>query len=1247
MKAQVRYLEQPLTSMQLQGIHLIEASAGTGKTWTLASLMVRILAEKYLPRQVIATTFTRAAAAELKTRIRLRLMEIDHYARQWQQLAPSDYAEHYAALKDPLAQLMFSVFSKDQQGLANFGYLENRLKLVLASLDELFVGTIDSFTQKLLREFGFESGEIRARQISDHESQYAYQIVHDALRAWLQQQTQANIDLLLASKALKNVEHYILNIKSGLNFNQAKLLPVAEPYIQSQALYDCIAALKHCDRAQFAALKPLYLSNAELKKCFDARTWGKGKLDQLISIDLPELLEHLSHTHLSILFVGRFKTVLQKLGHLQQAKGIKNSDDPSVTALLTAPLLSGFFALSDCVGQLSLTLEQLEDYLRYYLTLQVRQQLPQLLVQAEETTFNQQTQTLAADLYGDQGQRMAEAILQRYPVILVDEFQDTSQEQDQMLQAVWRQPERLQQGCFVAVGDPKQAIYGFRGGDILTYLNAFNDIAAKGGVFYQLQHNFRSTPALVSAVDALFLRNCDFAEDIDYRPAQAGNNAAALLYEQHQPDTQPLRWLKLDAASNEAFIIAHKIQHLLALSEQQQLYIAQQGDRQAITADDIAVLAYSNYELDQLQAQLETLGIAVNRVALRSVFSSSIATEIAAILQAMIQPDHESVLRRALLSPLIGLQLSDFVAYSQQADGFSQHMRQFRQARQLCSKSGFLMAWQVLAEHYQFWAKLAEHRAQLAERDLVNARHILELLSQQSQQHQGLQHLQQWYQLQLSAPAQREWEMERKLSSASGIQLMTIHKSKGLEFKIVFLMAANKEIKPKTDSLIFFSEQKAGQSSRVIAISESQVKDNQAALASHQDKLCAENHRLWYVALTRASYRMYVSLLHQKSPAKIPGGVDYWLQANPDIEFSHPALVTESLALDVDTALCLDKPELDLVVTALPQQSFYPKTRTSFSYMAAHLKPQALDVFAELADQNQAAEDENHVLLAQPAQVDDVPMTDAAELSWLARNFPRGTQAGNCLHNLLENLDFQDQKNWDRDINRQLYQAGLWDKLLASYQRDYPEVEDQHAIKQQLVVWIKEWLSNILATPLLPEQSICLKDLAATQRLPEFGFFLALAEQRFDTAKLHQVFVARGIVMPEFSPALSARYLNGAIDLLYFDGQRYHIADYKSNALGTNLLDYLPHRLAENMTTSSYWLQAGLYLVALHRYLQQALLDYQPEQHLGGASYLYLRGMTAEAGYGVYYWPADLALILELDRLLGDISPPHSVDNYV
>ena len=1291
MKATVHYQDQPLKHLTVSGLHLIEASAGTGKTWTLSSLMVRILVERYLPRQVIATTFTRAAAAELKSRIRKRLQEIYNHAKVWQSFNTEEQiAQAEMSLSDPLVQIIFKHFKTensskinpqaDENTTHNFVYLANRLKLVIDSLDELFVGTIDSFIQKTLREFAFDSGEVQIRQIAENEKQYPYQLVHDELRAWLQQQPQELVDVLLMSRHLGSVDHYLSTIHNTLNFNQAKLQVVDAPKVDLADFQSYVAeVIEQFNDENMAALRPYFDSNGEYNSLIDRNSFSDDKFKVIFTDYLPKAINTINvNDQLSY-----FKGVAQSAFKLVFLLFLTVNGQPRKKIFKKCPeeVIQGFFqnplihALSELLRQsqkINHDLAQLDLYVHYHLTVQVKQKLPHLLYQSGETTFSQQTRSLSDALTGERGKVLAEAIQQRYPIILVDEFQDTNQEQDNMLQAVWRDATRYTQGCFIAVGDPKQAIYGFRGGDVLTYLNAFNDIASKQGSFYRLQHNFRSTPRLVEAVDALFQRQKQFGEEIDYYPAQAGKDGASYLVEHGEQDLQPLRFVELEKDANEAYLIAHKIRELLIYAQEDKLFL-QDGDRRKnIEASDIAVLANSHHQLSEVQKQLEKLGIDVNRTAQRSVFESTAAKDVAAILVAIERPERDAVLKRALLTPLIGVKASDFQRFSSDADALSQHMQQFRQARQLWLSKGFLVAWQYLATQYQFWQNLAQNMGMDAERSIVNTRHIVELISQQSgQQSHGLQHVLHWYQLQLGSPAQREWELERKLSSESGVHLMTIHKSKGLEFKIVFLMKASQTIDLSKQKLAFYQSDKDGVGAekdskaqeRIIAISKEAIADNDEAQQANIDKFCAENHRLWYVAITRASYRLYAYFPVETKPKKYKGGIKFWLDARADA-FEHEGLKQEDFQIPqaiMDQRYVPSKHQVQsLNAMDYPTQRFYPQTRTSFSAIAVHQQgshEQLLDQIADNTLQTMPAEDEialdsSVIFTEEISTIAPTQASDLIQLDWIRRHFPKGTNAGNCLHELFEVIDFQNDQYWTKQLHSKMNQYGLWSALCDAYAKDFPESD-----VEEMKAWLKNalhlWITQVLSTPL--HDGLTLAQLQRGNRSHEFPFYLALADRRFDTDRIHQLFAKHGLELPEFDHADTARYLNGSIDLVYFDGVKYHIADFKSNFLGEYMQDYDHAQISENMRHSSYWLQALLYLVALHRYLSTHLADYQPDTHLGSANYLYLRGMqttplssNAQKSYGVLNWQAGLDLIFELDQILGgNVVNNDAVDNFV
>ncbi|HFF8039018.1 UvrD-helicase domain-containing protein [Acinetobacter baumannii] len=1224
MNSRVQVSYQPIIDIEFSGLHLIEASAGTGKTYTLSSLMVRIFLEKYLPGQVIATTFTRAAAAELKSRIRARLVETHRYLDAKRSLTEKEILLQAEQESDLLLQHVLKHFA------TRIAYACERLKLVIDQLDELFVGTLDSFSQKLLREFAFESGKIERAQITDDAKTYSRQLIHDVLREWIQSQPQTVIDALYLAGELKSVDSFVKLVEDSLNFSSAHFKLPEKPTIQ----FEQFAQLKQlAAEIDISLLEPYYSLDGEHYKHVSGTIFRNGAFNKLFSECLPQLLQVLKQSDSILIFDGSLavhrELVFKFLGQLADQKVFKKCPAEISDGFYQHPCIQQIQQLFGVLKNYAEQFDQLHIYLKAYLCVEVKKRLPQVLQNKGETTFSQQIRTLSEALKGEQGQRFAVFVQARYPLILVDEFQDTNQDQDDMLASIWRHPERYQKGCMIMVGDRKQAIYGFRGGDMLTFLNAYKDIQAKHGREYKLIHNHRSVADLVEVVDALFQRQIDFGEQVQYDPIRAGTRPHPVLIDQNQPNPHPLRWLMLKDKETEAQQVAWKIRDLLNQSHAGQLYFQKDAQTQTLNEDDIAVLSRNHDGLDKVQFELERLGIRVNRPSKRSVFDCTIAQDVGALLTAILHPYDEAKVKRALISRLFAMDLKQLLQLEQTAEGLSQFMTGFDAIRELWSAQGFLVAWQQCLNQFGIWKNLVAVQSKDNERVVVNLRHLTEILSQHSEKYQGAQNLYHWYLKQLQSPLDREWELERRLSNEAGVQLMTIHQSKGLEFKIVFLLGADKPFRENNKTLNFSTqditvpESAQTLTQRVVAIADKTYL-NETELKQHEERALAEQNRLWYVALTRASHRVYALL--QDTDGKSVSGLAFWKnRAEP---FQHRCCTDEIILEQPPAARHLNQHIniIEIQAQHFPDQRFYSRGKTSFSYLAQHLRHKVgTDLLASQSHEAVLAEDELD-------QVISVEAPAAQPISWIKSNFPRGTLAGNFLHEIFEYIDFQCSDEWVSEIRRRFKNdySSLWQDLLIKYQESFPEEQEA---EYSLYHAVAEWLQEILSTPLY--QGFRLNQLQPEHYLSECPFYLALSDRVLAMKRIQQLFAEYGMEMPELLEARSARYLNGSIDLVYFDGQRYHIADYKSNYLGENLADYSVESIAQSMSLASYWLQAGLYLVALHRYLKVKMQNYDIEQHLGGATYLYLRGMNGEAEQGYYYWQPSTEFVLRLDAILG------------
>ncbi|WP_180080160.1 UvrD-helicase domain-containing protein [Acinetobacter sp. YH12201] len=1208
----------PIVDMQFQGLHWIEASAGTGKTFTLSSLMVRIFLGPYLPNQVIATTFTRAAAAELKNRIRARLVETLRYFERCQTLTETEIQAKIAAETDPLFQKVLSDYA------TRVDFARERLKLVIDQLDELFVGTLDSFSQKLLREFSFESGKIERADITDDAKSYTYQLIHDVLREWIQLQPQNVVDYLLLNQKLKSQEAYVPVVENSLNFASAQFQEVQAPELDLKQFEQLVDDFIQLDLSLIAGLSEYYSADGQYHSVIGKKWRTDALMQHTLCEDLPAFIQALSEQRSYALFAPHFEKTLKNLTELATKKVLNKCAEEVLHQFEQHPVMQALKSFCEALSQLNLDLDLLDAYLKFYLSREVKKRLPQVLQQKSETTFAQQIRTLSEALQGEQGLRFAKFVQARYPLILVDEFQDTNQDQDNMLARIWRDQKRYMQGCMIMVGDPKQAIYGFRGGDMLTYNKARADVLSKQGRQYSLCHNHRSVKVLVQAVDALFQRQMDFGEEVIYSPVEAGSRPHPALIDAEGENHQPLRWLLLNDKKDEPIQVAWKIRDLLNQCIEEKLYLAEKTGPRYLIENDIAILSKNHDGLDKAQYELERLGIRVNRPSKRSVFDHAVAKDVGAVLAAIMHPYDEGKIKRALLSRLLGFNLQQLIQLEAQADGLSQFIYDFDCIREMWLQKGFLTAWQYCLNLFQVWKNLVATQSRDNERSVVNLRHLTELLCQYSEQYQGAQKLYHWYLKQLQSPAEREWELERKLSNEAGVQLMTIHQSKGLEFKIVFLLGADKDFREMNKTLNFSTVEHVHPVTgtvdiqRVVAVNDKHLLD-QNAIDQHNARAVAEQHRLWYVALTRASHRVYALLQDQEG--KSNHGLAFWRGQ----DFAHPASADEALLNERPLKLQAKQQELlPLQALQFPSQRFYPRSKTSFSALAQHLsRKQAMDALAVNTEQMPSAADEMHI-------VEPIETVTNQPLAWIKHNFPMGTVAGTFLHEIFEHIDFKDQQDWSLEIRRRFkndYPA-LWQELSAKYEQEFQQVDEE-----QLIGWMGEWLAEVLTTPL--HQDFQLNQLNEHEYLAEFPFYLSLSDHVLAIQRIHQLYAEHGIDMLDFNPANSARYLTGSIDLVYFDGQHYHIADYKSNFLGTDQSHYVETEIKQSMSQASYWLQAGLYLVALHRYLTVHMQDYDIEKHLGGASYLYLRGMKGQAQQGFYHWKPEAEFILRLDAILG------------
>ena len=1219
----MNYSINPIADIKFNGLHWIEASAGSGKTFTLSALMCRVLMESYLPSEVVATTFTRAATAELKARIRSRLIEVARFFEKRRDFTQDQNTAYAEQLKDSdilLATLL-------ERFAAQVGYACERAKLVIDQLDLLFVGTLDSFSQKLLREFTFESGKIDRVEVTDNSKKYTHQIVHDSLRAWLEKQPFHLVELMYGSGSIKAPEEYIKIVEDSLNFGSAELKQPKPAVINTGEITALAEQLKGFDASRFFEYSQP--NGAHFSTVSGSIFRPTSKFTQIFDQAIPSLLETLERGDIGAIYSKTFSANLAVLQSL--AKNFRS--EKIFTAKCSPDAKERFYGdedihkivtLVEMINTLEGEISHLEAELKFHLCMTTKEQLPAMLQGLSQTTFSQQIKTLLDALQGSNGAYFADAVHEKYKVIIVDEFQDTNQDQDNALALIWRDKARLDKGCMIMVGDRKQAIYGFRGGDMLTFVNAYADVARKNGCFYNLANNHRSIPELVQVVDALFQCNPDFGDGVQYLPVTAGTRKHPGLIDGNELNPVPLRWVSINKSVDAHIQMAQQVIALLKQSQAGQLKIETDTDPRPVAEDEIAIIAKGNEDLNKIQYELERQGVSVNRPSKRSVFDGAIANDVAAIFSAVMSPYDEQKVRRAILSPMIGEDLNSLSLLENSLDGLGNYITEFSTIREAWFDRGFLGAWQYLFDTFRVWERVITSNGKESERTVVNLRHISEILAQQATNFSGPQALFQWFLRQVTNPSQREWEMERPLSSDSGVKLMTIHKSKGLEFNIVFLFKADKAVGDNSKTLNYSSKTVLDPKSRVeiqkrvIGVG---AKDSyeQEELDQHKLRIEAENRREWYVALTRAVNRIYVFMHDEKGTSL--GGVGFWKNAN---KFSHCFASDHALVEGISSYQSEISAGIDVHGVDLPNKRFFAKQPSSFTTLCQHLKPQEAQDFLVQNYTPKVIEDEQYDSSYAIASHSDLPFINL--------NFSKGSSAGSYLHEVLDFVDLSNVRDAGPDIVKRLKNNYpiVFNQMIEKYNMDQAKLQEG----------MVQWFSDITAARI--HDGFQLNQLHPKQYLSEMSFCMSMKDEYFDSSRINDLLKFYGINIPKLNRAETVRYLVGSIDLVYQHENKFYVADYKSNYLGSSYSDYSNEELNKNMIQSSYYLQAIIYSVALHRYLKNRLLNYDIETHLGGATYLFLRGMKAEFDQGVFHWNPPKELIIAMDELLGKAVNPIS-----
>lgn len=1161
----------------IKGITLVEASAGTGKTYAITMLVLRAVVELHVPiDKILIVTFTKAATEELRLRIRNRLVE----ARN---LLAGKLAE--TAATDPTLSSWAESISDRPQALS-------LLQLALADIDRAGVFTIHGFCQRMLVEQALESGQLFDVELLTDIEHIRLQIAEDFWRSRIYRLAPLPCGLVL--RDFPTPEQLLASVSEAKRENCR-----IEPQIGS--LEEILSQLD----AVMARLSTWWQAcGDELKDLFD-KSLGQSHFKKAFSDEFD-----LWFAELAFFFSGATATLPDKIGLLnrqrlaEELNGHKiKGEEKKLSYLATWPLPEGEVeALLAAVSDLLLTL-------RVELAEKLRAEVMSRLERRGNIGFDDLITRLSRALLGDRGLALKRLVGARYAVALIDEFQDTDGVQWHIFSSLFGGGEH----ALYLIGDPKQAIYKFRGADIHSYFLARQSATQ----LLTLEKNYRSHPFLVGEVNRLLTsRPKPFyfpAEILDYRPVlaaksendadllRAGVSLAGMVYctlAENEDDSNG-RWSSGKAAERFLSYVVAEIGRLLDPTSPVTLRTDQE---RPLAPHDIAVLVRSHRQAEAYRQAMAEAGIPAVVASRASVFHTDECRHLLLLLQAIANSGDMVKLQTALTIPWFGFTGNDLYELQRDEERLNQLHSRFLDYHQRWREQGFLAMMSRLLVAEEVLVTLAGGK--LAERAIANINHLLELVQEEeSSENLGISQVVQWL-LKMTTDDSATDDTELLLESdEEAVRIVTMHGAKGLEYPVVFCPF----LWYRSDRLSSEKHQISGHDDDnhlVVDLGSPQFLERRTRAVGEQ---MAEDLRLLYVAITRAKIRCYVMWADVKPHIPV---ADSFQSALGYLLFPAGALPYQGQQVQLQGVVQQNPVQLITIsehdTPAIPTLAETPRQLhpliASGRSMHTDWQMSSYSAMAMLSEYEQEAE----VAASRAGRLVPVP------------GLPMGASFGNVIHDLLEELSFAIIARGEQDNTLLLRQKCLRYGVGAE-----PE-------------GIGRLLQQVVTTPLLPGSSTDNFSLAMVDErrcLKEMGFYFHLG--LLATERINAILAGEPTVVPLAHRTMRG-YLTGFIDLVCKFGGKYYILDYKTNFLGDVLADYQADKLVAAMQSHNYGLQFWIYTLVLHRHLQNLLPEYRYHDHFGGVMYLFVRGMAPDIpGSGVFSTLPDYEKVLALDRAIG------------
>ncbi|MGB1262566.1 MAG: exodeoxyribonuclease V subunit beta [Cognaticolwellia sp.] len=1193
-------------TIALQGKHLIEASAGTGKTHNITRIFLRLLLERALPiEQILVMTFTKDATEEIRGRIDDFIRESLH---NWDSLILSD--DYFKTLNANLASKQIS--SRE---------VKARLSQALLYIDEAAIFTIHGFCKRVLNQYAFASGISFSAQMETNTQDITLEACQDWYRVLAltsQNNSENNSQAFkLLTQFWPEPNAFISQFSKALSTqNQLNVQDPENIRIEFKGQVEqAISSLKAHDVTLTAAL-------IDVKKGAE-REKRQQELAQLLNW-LAAVASNVEGEHgkMPDAFIdgrryGRSKFKSELVEIFNAVNAVKKQ----------------YPALATKVNRAQALLVVRQGI--YH----IRGEISRKKLQANVMGFDDLITTLNHCLADEPEPILANSIFSQFPVALIDEFQDTDPQQFSILKAIYyHQPN----AALYMIGDPKQAIYGFRGGDIFAYLSARNDCDYQ----WLMDTNWRSSAAMITGYNRLFYGNnlsqdaVDvFGYQIPYLPVKASVKAQDKVFNDSQYNALQFIHFNLDEKSKDGKAKAVKQSYRTTMAawcadEIVRLLACPNLD---IASGDIALLVRDGAEAADIKLALSERGLASVFMSNRANLLQSRETQhLLQVLQGILFLENDRLYTAALASPLMGFEQGKLLQLQHDEQQWQQLKVSFEKLRNEWQFKGFIsMALQLMHQHFHIDFSGNDNDSNSnnsnADRVLTNLLHLFELLQSASQLHRQPQELLFWFeqQSQIDNP---DVEAELRLESDENLlRIITQHGSKGMEYPVVFVPFATRHKDPlkfgnRNVSFIEYHDENG--------VLQQSLDGSQDARARMASEAYAETIRLLYVAITRAEKRCYLLSTGFDAYEKSPLGKALKWSSDTDIVTSLQQLVDdnpEQITLEVLENYLVNSQFAENIVSEnvlagkaqVHVASFAGKIErdwwlSSFSALSKNLRHNGVsgpDRDNQEASAAQASEHDNGQLIQGRA---------------LRFTLTKGAKTGNLLHDILEQTNFC-APDWQKSCHWPLIKYGA----IVSEQADETQRTSQHlSIEQQGEQQLIQWLDEILQTPLSPNTDLSLAQLSLPETLRETEFYYPMRSASSSAlTKLLTEHRNTDLGGNESSSRYMQRVhlpsyhqlkgmMHGFIDLIFQTDGKFYVCDYKSSHLGDAYRDYNDVAMRDNIEKNHYDLQYLIYALALHRHLKYSMANYDPAQHFGGVYYLYLRGMSSESqhqGCGVYH----------------------------